>query len=231
MHAITSGIVLQSTSSQKNDLKILLFSPRGVLTVFAKNGQSLNCEYREALQPLAFGIYSIYTSYKSQIYHLQSAELRSFFPELRNSLEQLQAAGKMIRNILQTQWKEKPSTQLFSLLFNFLYRLPSSKNPEFFASMFSLKLLQHEGSFDLSPHCAQCKEHLGTQMYRYAGRKFCEQHAPRSAILIQENEEKIIQSIIQAKQFHELLQLSQFPISLEKKIDAIFASTLMHNRY
>lgn len=231
MHITLSAIVLQSTPLQKNDLKVLLFSPQGMLTVLAKNGQSLNCDHREALQPLSFGIYSIYASYKSQIYHLRSAELRSFFPEIRDSFERLQAAGKIIRNIIQTQWKEKPSAKLFSLLFNFLYRLPSSSNPNFFASMFSLKLLQHEGIFDLSPLCSYCKKHIDANLYRYEGLKFCEKHAPEAAIPIQKDEEKFLQSIIQAKHFHKLLHLSSFHYPLDKKIDALFESYLAKIKY
>lgn len=230
MSVITFGIVLQNQPAQKNDLKITLFSPHGLLVVFAKHGQSLNCEYREALQPLTLGLFSLYTS-KTNTYYLQSAELKTFFPEIRQSYHQIQAAGKILRCVLRTQWKEKPSKDLFSLLFNFLYRLHLTENPSFFASMFSIKLLQYEGIFDISSRCAQCKQQVKLEVFRYEGRQFCEKHAPPAAILMQEEEEKVIRTIIQAKQFHELLQLSNFHFDLENKIDAIFNSNLqtMHS--
>lgn len=226
MSAPMFGIVLQSQPAQKNDLKVTLFTPQGLLVVFAKHGQSLNCEYREALQPLTLGMFSLYLSNKSHTYYLQSAELKTFFPELRQSYDLLQAAGKILRCVLKTQWKEKPSKELFSLLFNFLHRLHLTENPSLFASMFSIKLLQYEGIFDISPYCAQCKQQLTTTIYRHEGRKYCEKHAPLHAILMQEKEEKFIQTIVQAKQFQELLHLSSFQCSLENKIDTIFNSNL-----
>lgn len=226
MRTFTSGIVLQNTPFGKNHLLVTLFSPGGLLKFFAKQALSLNCTYRDALQPLVFGNYTLRGS-SAKTRTLIEGEVRYDFPELKQSYSLLHAGGKMIQAVLSSQWNEKPSPELFSLLFNFLYRLHKSQNPDFFAAIFLLKLLQYEGILDLSPSCSLCNTPLiDTTCYRYQGQKLCKKHAPQEAITLDKDEEHILQAIIYAKHFQELLQLADFPIAITEKISFMFETSL-----
>lgn len=93
--------------------------------------------------------------------------------------------------------------------------------------MFLLKLLQHEGSLDLSYSCSLCKSSLETStVYRHEGVLFCEKHAHEKTISFSHEEEHLLRIIVQAKKFQELMCLAEFPIDIDAKIDALFSSFL-----
>lgn len=226
MYAQLPGIVLQTLPAEKTHCITTIFSPQGLLNFFVKQGQTLHYPFREALIPISLGTYTLENS-PPKMHRLASAELHHAFPEIKATYSYLQAAGKMLQSLLTSQWQGKPSPQLFSLLLNFLYRLPKSKNPNMFAATFLLKLLQYEGCLDLSPTCFQCKQDISaSNCYRYQGFKFCEGHQPPEAIPIDENEEKILYALVHAKYFQELLHLSDFPLGFSEKIFRMFESTL-----
>ncbi|EPP36557.1 DNA repair protein RecO [Chlamydia avium] len=226
MHTRLPGIVLQNLPSEKTHCITTIFSPLGLLTFFVKQGQTLHCPFREALIPLSLGAYTLDYA-PPKMHRLVSAELYNVFTEIKTTYSYLQAAGKISQSLLVSQWQEKPSPKLFSLLFNFLHRLPESKNPNMFAATFLLKLLQYEGCLDLSPNCSQCKQIIhSSNCYRYQGLKFCNQHKPPLAIPIKYEEEQILHALVHAKHFQELLHLSNFPLEFSEKIVRMFESTL-----
>ncbi|WP_348663696.1 DNA repair protein RecO [Chlamydia vaughanii] len=226
MYTFTPGIALQNLPSGKNHCITTIFSPLGLMTFFAKQGQALHYEFREALIPLSLGIYHLEYS-PPKMRKLACAELKNAFSEIKNSYSLLQAAGKMAQSILDSQWQEKPSQPLFSLFLNFLHRLPESKNPEMFSATFLLKLLQYEGILDLSPTCSLCRKTIDSPtFYRHKGLKFCLEHKPEFAVIIENEEEQVLYALVHAKQFQELLHLSDFPTDFSTKIIQLFASTI-----
>ncbi|BAE81627.1 conserved hypothetical protein [Chlamydia felis Fe/C-56] len=230
MHTLTPAIALKNLPLGKNHCVTTIFSPLGLLSFFAKHGQTLHCDFREALIPLSLGIYSLDYS-PPKMRKLISAEVNNPFSEIKSSFPLLQAAGKMGQSILESQWQEKPSQKLFSLFLNFLHRLPESKNPEMFSATFLLKLLQYEGILDLSSTCATCKQHIPTQQcYRHKGMKFCLEHGPESAVSIENEEEQILQALVHAKRFQDLLHLSDFPLGFSEKIIHMFESTIHEDK-
>ncbi|MEF9519406.1 DNA repair protein RecO [Chlamydia crocodili] len=230
MHTLTPAIALQNLPIGKNHCVTTVFSPLGLLTFFAKQGQSIYCDFREALIPLSLGIYSLDYS-PPKMRKLICAEIKNTFSEIKSSLPLLQAAGKMAQGILESQWQEKPSQELFSLLLNFLYRLPESKNPEMFSATFLLKLLQYEGVLDLSSICTYCKKTIiSPNFYRYKGFKFCLDHGPEGAVIIENEEEQILFALLHAKKFQDLLHLSDFHLEFSEKIIRIFESTIHEDK-
>ncbi|ANH78390.1 DNA repair protein RecO [Candidatus Chlamydia sanziniae] len=226
MPIVVSGVVLESQPLGKNHLRTTLFSPGGLITFFAKHGQTLLCSHREALIPVSLGSYTLNSS-PTKLRSLAHAEIRNNFIEIKRAYPLLEASGKMIRALLISQWREKPSPKLFSLFLNFLHRLPQSKNPRFFSAIFILKLLQHEGILDLSPTCSLCKKNLSNgPCYRYQGQKLCKNHAHTEAIVMEKEEEQVLHAIVHAKQFYELLKLTDFPIAIADKIFYMLKTTL-----
>ncbi|AAF39559.1 DNA repair protein RecO [Chlamydia muridarum str. Nigg] len=226
MQIILPGIVLTHSPAEKQHVIAKIFSPAGLLSAFAKNGASLSCDFRESLLPISFSLFTIQHTPPKMRKVLQG-ELKNPFTTIKNSYRLLQSTGKMIQAILKTQWQEKPSPQLFSLFLNFLQRIPETPHPYFFSSMFLLKLLQHEGSLDLSHSCTLCKSSLeSSTVYRHEGSLFCEKHAHEKTILFSQEEEQILRIIVQAKKFQELMCLAEFPIDIDSKIDSLFSSFL-----
>ncbi len=228
MQICVTGLVLQSRPSGKNHILTTLFTPDGLFTFFVKQGQTLQCDYRDTLVPLSLGEYTL--NHKGlRLPTLIHAEILNLFEEIKQTYPLLEASGKMIQAILASQWKEKPSHKLFSLFLNFLHRIPKSSNPEFFSAIFVLKLLQYEGILDLTPACSLCKASLPHACYRYQGHKLCKEHEHKHAIAIEKEEEHILQAIVHAKQFRELLTIAEFPIAITEKIFYLFDSLQEEN--
>ncbi|QXE27412.1 DNA repair protein RecO [Chlamydia buteonis] len=231
MHTLTPAITLKNLPQGKHHCITTIFSPLGLLTFFAKQGQSLYYDFRDALIPLSLGIYSLDHS-PPKMRKLLFAEVKNTFSAIKSELPLLQAAGKMTQSILGSQWQEKPSQELFSLFLNFLHRLPESKNPEMFAATFLLKLLQYEGILDLSTTCASCKKTiLSSSFYRHKGRKFCIEHRPKSAVIIENEEEQILHALVHAKRFQDLLNLSNFHLEFSEKITLMFDSVFHEDKH
>lgn len=226
MQITLPGVVLTNSPAEKQYVIVKIFSPAGLLSAFAKNGASLSCDFRESLFPISFSLFTIQQS-PPKMRKVIQGELQNPFTTIKSSYPLLQSAGKMIQAILKTQWHEKPSPHLFSLFLNFLQRIPETQYPNFFSSMFLLKLLQHEGSLDLSRSCTLCKTPLeSSTIYRYEGALFCEKHAHEETISFSQEEDHILRVIVQAKKFQELVCLAEFPIDIDTKIDALFSSFL-----
>ncbi|MCI5641623.1 MAG: DNA repair protein RecO [Chlamydia suis] len=226
MQLILPGIVLSQSPAEKQHVIVKIFSPSGLLSAFAKNGAALSCDFRESLLPISLSLFTIQHTPPKMRKVLQG-ELKNSFTKIKNSYSLLQSTGRMIRAILKTQWHEKPSPHLFSIFLNFLQRIPDTSQPYFFSSMFLLKLLQHEGSLDLSYSCSLCKSSLETStVYRHEGVLFCEKHAHEKTISFSHEEEHLLRIIVQAKKFQELMCLAEFPIDIDAKIDALFSSFL-----
>ncbi|ACZ33566.1 DNA repair protein RecO [Chlamydia pneumoniae LPCoLN] len=223
MQICVTGVVLRSRPLGKNHTLTTLFTPEGLFTFFAKQGQTLQCDYRETLVPISLGKYTLHRN-GSRLPKLTHGDILNAFEAIKQTYALLEASGKMIQALLASQWKEKPSHKLFSLFLNFLHRIPESNNPEFFAAIFVLKLLQYEGILDLTPACSLCKASLPYACYRYQGHKLCKKHQHKQAISIEKEEEQILQAIIHAKQFSELLAIAEFPIAIAEKIFYLFDS-------
>ncbi|SPN73709.1 Recombination protein O,DNA repair protein RecO,DNA repair protein RecO,Recombination protein O N terminal [Chlamydia serpentis] len=228
MEICITGIVLQTRSSGKNHTLSTLFTPQGLYTFFVKHGQTLQCDYREALVPISLGKY-ILNHTSSRMPTLIHGDIINSFEGIKQTYTRIDASGKMVQALLTSQWKEKPSHKLFSLFLNFLHRIPESSNPEFFAAIFVLKLLQYEGILDLTQACSICKVSLPSGCYRYQGHKLCTKHGHKHAIAISKEEEHILQAIVHAKQFCELLTIAEFPIAIGEKIFYLFNSLQEEN--
>lgn len=230
MQTTIPGVVLQSLPSGKTHAIITLFTPLGLFVFFAKEGLSVYSDFRDALLPITLGTYTL-AHVPPKMRTLVQAELREPFSAIKSTYSCLDAAGKIIRAILKSQWQEKPAPKLFALFLNFLHRLTASKNPDLFSSTFLIKLLQHEGVLDFSSICAHCKERIVSREFcRFEGRVFCSNHAPETAVLLDYQEERILHALAYARQFQELLDLSEFPVALSEKIQLIFDSAMEQNK-
>ncbi len=150
------------------------------------------------------------------------AEIINPYLEIKTNYRALLAAGKMIEAILTTQWKEKPSKDLYILFANLLYRMTKVKYPQTLASAFLLKLMKYEGILDASPHCRSCGKHLADAVRRYKGYRFCPEHGPSGSILFSRDEERFLLALITSKKFADLEELANFDVCLKDSISELF---------
>lgn len=137
------GIVLKSYAFKEKERIIHLFTPdHGVIHLIAKHLSPKKPHRLNLTTPLCEGSY-IFRKGKSHLYSLIDGSIFTLHLPLRQSLENLNLGGKMVRAVHATQLPEKPAPKLYYLLSAYLKKLPLA--PESIWTSFQLKLLKHEG--------------------------------------------------------------------------------------
>ena len=131
------GIVLRSFNYKEKSRIISLYTrSSGVISLISRKAQP------HLTTTLCYGEF-LYSKGRSDLYSLKEGKSLNMHLPLRASFDLLQTASKMLQTILDTQFPEKPSPNLFDLLLTYLHHLP--KNPDALYTSFLLKLLKHEG--------------------------------------------------------------------------------------
>lgn len=148
MHSTCAeAIVLQSFPFQERDRILSVFSrDEGVLKFIVKEA-ALN-KQKGGLAPLTCAEF-LYTHGKSELFKCQEFSILNQFLPLRQSFAVLEAAGDMLRSIVQSQFPHTPAPMLYDLLIWSLHKVPQAKDPHLLAASFRLKLLKHEGILPL----------------------------------------------------------------------------------
>ncbi|WP_213358060.1 DNA repair protein RecO [Chlamydiifrater phoenicopteri] len=215
------GISLKTVPLEKQSCTVTIFTPSGLISVFAKSGLSPNFTERETLLPITHAYYT-FTHHPPKMRRFTEAEIINPYLEIKTNYNALMASGKMIEAILSTQWKEKPSKDLYVLFANLLHRIPKVKYPQTLASAFLLKLMKYEGILADSPYCRDCKKHLTDTVHRYKGYRFCAEHSPAGSIPFSRDEERFLLALISSKKFSNLEELANFNVCLKDSISKLF---------
>jgi DNA repair protein RecO (recombination protein O) len=133
MEEKTPGLLLQSIPylGQKRILKV--FTPAGLISLFAK---------KSSLTPFCLAEW-VYPKTEKDLYPLRDTTLLDPLSELRQNYALLTAAGSIAKDILRSQLPHKSAPELYRLACLYFKKLPQA--PDTLAASFRLKLLLHEG--------------------------------------------------------------------------------------
>lgn len=137
---------MHSLPFSERDRIVTLMTPQGVIKLFIKGYKKLNLQRLALSSPFTRGDY-LYQVRKNDLHRFIDGTVYDQHFELRDSLEKMCAAKKMVDTLLKTQWLQNPSPDLYNLFARFLKR--TCQNPHLFTP-FLIKLLKHEGSLDPS---------------------------------------------------------------------------------
>lgn len=141
------GIVLHTLNFRDYDKIVSAFTAEhGLLKFIAHKANAAKRGLK--VLPLTKGEL-IYTPNKSELYRLKDLSLTSQYLPLRQNLCFLDTACELLKCILETQLPQKPAPDLYSLLCAYLDKIPKVSNPKLIEASFRLKLLRHEGLFDV----------------------------------------------------------------------------------
>ncbi len=139
MEEKTEGIILQAIPYQDHDEILKVFTPNGLIALFAKGSKRKG---KENLPPFTL-VDWVLEETKGELYKLKEAKTIKNYFNLRNSLTAIQGASLMAEAVLQTQAPEKEARALYLLFLSYLERF--DKNPPCYLASFRLKTLIHEG--------------------------------------------------------------------------------------
>lgn len=135
------GIVLRAIPFKERDKIITLITPAGMLKLYVKGKRKLDLTHQALTSTFTRGEY-LYNVRKSELYRFVDGSVIDQYLPLRNCLDKLMCATKMVDALLKTQWPNNPSPELYQLFACFLKK--TCETPHLFTP-FLIKLLKHEG--------------------------------------------------------------------------------------
>ena len=134
----TAGIILKVIRyNDTHEIHTLFTQELGLVSLMSK------IKKRELLPPLFEGEFTLQK--RKNFFNLVDAKQIVSHHEIRNTLESIETAFKLIHYILKSQMAYKPAPALFALLSAFLKVLPHMENKKGLLAVFLAKILLHEG--------------------------------------------------------------------------------------
>lgn len=135
------GIVLRSTFYAEVDRIITLLTPAGICKLFVKGRRRPDLRLQALTTPFTRGEY-LFEVRKSDLYRFVDGTVHEQHLALRDCLEKLNTAQKMVDALLKSQWPNNPSKELYHL---FAFFLKKTCETPHLLPFFLIKLLKHEG--------------------------------------------------------------------------------------
>lgn len=220
----TEGIILHTLKFKDYDQILTLFTPEmGVVKLFFKNAFTTKNGKGSFSAPLS-QVQIVFREGKGDLLSCQELTPLNQHLRLRGNFDSLEAAFKIIKIIHDTQMPHKPAPELYKLLLLTLKRLEKSQNCSTVALSFLLKVLRHDGFFNIDRYCSTCKTPL-QELYVESGEIFCGQHAAPHAMEFSEEEGLLMEILTLCKSYS---QIDHEPISedLKRKVHLLFTELL-----
>ena len=211
------AFVLQALPFKEIDRILTLFSPQGLIKLFAKGKKRDLFHFAALTSPLTCAEF-LYSLGRKDLHRFHEGSIIDQNIRLRERYETVMAAEKMVRALLDSQWIGKPAPHLFHLFFLFIQHLPSFKDPTSLATTFFIKLLAHEGVLHI------CEENSSNGIYRYAGERYSSKEAPSGAIPFSEAEEALLIQLATCRSLAQLMEL-HCAIPFQEKIETLVHQT------
>ena len=137
----TKGIVLRAIRyNDTQEIHTLFTDELGLVSLITKT------QKKENLPPLYEGEFVLKKG--KNFFQLIEAKQTAFHHKIRESLDTIETAFKLIHVLLKSQMPLKSAPALYALFCAFLKQLPNIKNQRTLTAVFTAKLLFHEGHLD-----------------------------------------------------------------------------------
>lgn len=141
----SEGIILHTVPYRNYDQIMTVFTEdRGVIKLFCKKGASQSRRYTP-LTKVEFA----YRERVSELWSCEELSLLDSYLSLRNRFAHLEAGCRLIQAVYKSQGIGKEAPLLYRLLLYYLDKIPEPEDPFVLVASFKLKLLVHEGLFNL----------------------------------------------------------------------------------
>jgi len=211
----TEAVVLSSIKFRDYDEIVTLFSKdEGIIKLIVKKSYTKKEGFGSKTGPFIEAEF-IYTKGKSEIFKCQEISVLNYNLNLRNRYENLQAAASMATAITQFQYPLKPAPLLYKLFASYLKAIDTFLHPDILALSFCLKLLRHEGVFDIASQCHICQKEL-SEVHLQEDNTFCKEHAQKESIHFTSIEIKTIYELAFSRSLDHLKTISHQKLFSDK---------------
>ncbi len=163
----TPAVILKSRKWGEADRIVTLFSLRfGKLRGVARGARRQKSQFGAGLEPFVHADLDLFEKQGDSLYRITHVDIQESFLGLRENLEQMASASRLMNLVEAITVEGDPSPELFSLVVDALRALKDSQDPLLWVLLYQIRILGQSGFCPQTHHCAVC----GTTSHRARSR-------------------------------------------------------------
>ncbi len=153
----TEAVILKTLRLGEADkLVTLLTEKRGLVKAVAKGARRPRSRYGSALEPFTVCRVVLFEKRPTILLRMSSAEITSTNRKIRETIQQIEAASKMVRFLLFLLPEDEPSRKTYELLKNGLRQAQRETDLEWLLCIFEFRCLKYAGFHPRLESCLKC---------------------------------------------------------------------------
>jgi len=183
----TPAIMLKSRKWRDADRLVTVYTLRfGKIRGVARGARRMKSRFGSALEPFVHADLNLFQKANDPVYRITQADIREPFTELREDLELMAAAGRLVNLVAALTGEGDAGSKIFETLLTGLRAFESGSDPTLTSLVFQIRLLRQAGFAPQLHHCAACGRAVekvgGSKGYPFSpqsGGVVCDACAPR----------------------------------------------------
>lgn len=231
-----TGIIIKITNFQEADKIVTVFSKElGKAQFIAKGVRKVKSKSSGLVDLFVDGIYEV--TNKEQLPTLIQAQLNTWFPYLRTSLQHWQYAERAAKALLKATKEHDPHPELYFLFKDFLLNGNNAFNPQLWWLQFLWQLLFISGFGINLSHCINCGAELSDKIIGNKSANFEGFRCNECALKIEEPDKTIYQTLVILNQgmiqdsIHSTSSGQEFKIQNESVFNLSLVQDFLENAF
>lgn len=165
----SSGVILKSQKWGEADRIVTVYSlGLGKLRGVARGARRQKSQFGAGLEPFVHAHLNFFEKQGDSLYRITQVDIQESFQSLREDLEQMSAAGRLVNLVAAITVEGDPSPGMFTLLIEALHALKESKDPLLWVLLYQIRILGQTGFCPQTSHCAVCGTTAGRERSRFS---------------------------------------------------------------
>lgn len=173
----TEAVILKTLRLGEADkLVTLLTEKRGLVKAVAKGARRSRSRYGSSLEPFTVCRVSLFEKRPNILLRMSQAEIVNTNRKLRDSIQQIETASKMVRFLLSLLPENEPSSGIYELLKNGIRQTQKETDLEWLLCIFEFRCLKYAGFQPRLDSCLNCGKDFPDQRAHFSakdGGVFC----------------------------------------------------------
>ncbi len=155
----TEAITLRKLRLGEADLLITFFTlRRGLLKGVARGARRPRSRFGASLEPLTYSHIVGFEKRPTVLPRINQSEILNPFLQIREDLERIQAASRMVQLIMALVPEGEPNPKMFDLLLTGLTQLNQGRDRDWLSRIFEIRCLSLSGYQARLDRCLSCRE-------------------------------------------------------------------------
>jgi len=168
-HITTEAIALKSMRWGEADRIVTFFSYKlGKVRGIARGARRIKSRFGGSLEPFTHVNLTLFDKRNDSLATISHVDILDHFASLREDLEQMSAAARMVSLVEGITAERDPSHEMFRLLQAGLHALGESEDHILTTLIFQIHVLTHAGFRPQVDHCASCGKDVSSRITKFS---------------------------------------------------------------